>query len=89
MCQGSFNPKIRFLGQKVHFVAREQTDTKVNTEYTLSGFQECFLQPIIKDRSNNKPHAKDLLCITIADIFVARPKSISYYTFFNHMSIMY
>ena len=37
-------------------VAREQTprqtDTKVNTEDTLSGFQEFFLQPIIKDRSN-------------------------------------
>ena len=29
-----------------------QTDTKVNTEDTLSGFQEFFLQPIIKDRSN-------------------------------------
>ena len=30
-----------------------QTDTKVNTEDTLSGFQDFFLQPIIKDRSNN------------------------------------
>ena len=30
-----------------------QTYTKVNTEDTLSGFQEFFLQPIIKDRSNN------------------------------------
>ena len=29
-----------------------QTDTKVNKEGTLSGFQEFFLQPIIKDRSN-------------------------------------
>ena len=29
-----------------------QTDAKVNTEDTLSGFQEFFLQPIIKDRSN-------------------------------------
>ena len=28
-----------------------QTDTKVNTEDTLSGFQEFFLQTIIKDRS--------------------------------------
>ena len=24
----------------------------LNTEDTLSGFQECFLQPVIKDRSN-------------------------------------
>ena len=31
-----------------------QTDTKVNTEGTLSGFQDFFLQPIIKDRPNNK-----------------------------------
>ena len=29
-----------------------QTDTKVNTEGTLSGFQDFFLQPIIKDRPN-------------------------------------
>ena len=64
MSQGSLDPKIRFIGQKVCSVARVQTDrhtdtqtdrhtdTKVNTEDTLSGFQECFLQPIIKDRSN-------------------------------------
>ena len=42
MFQGSLDPKIRFLGQKVCSVAR--VHTKVNTE---------FLQPIIKDRSNN------------------------------------
>ena len=52
--QGSLNPKIRFLGQKVCPVARGQTDrrtdTKVITVGTLSGFQEFFLQPIIKDR---------------------------------------
>ena len=29
-----------------------QTDTKVNIEDTLSGFQHFFLQSIIKDRSN-------------------------------------
>ena len=56
MSQRSLNPKIRFLGQKVWPVAREQTDrrthTKVKTEGTLSGFQEVFLQPIIKDRPN-------------------------------------
>ena len=32
-----------------------QTDTKVATVGTLSGFQEFFLQPIIKDRPNNFP----------------------------------
>ena len=56
MFQGSLDPKIRFLGQKVSSVALvltdTQTDTKVNTEDTLSGFQEFFLQPIIKERSN-------------------------------------
>ena len=40
MSQGSFSPKIRFLGQKVCSVARGQTDTKVKTEDTLSGFQD-------------------------------------------------
>ena len=61
MSLGSFNPKIRFLGQKVCPVARlqthrhtdRQTHTKVITVGTLSGFQEFFLQPIIKDRPNN------------------------------------
>ena len=56
MSQGSLDPKIRFLGQKVcsvaHMQTDTQTDTKVITEDTLSGFQEFFLQPIIKDRSN-------------------------------------
>ena len=64
MSQGSFNPKIRFLGQKMCSAARLQTDTqtdtqthrqthtKVTTEGALSGFQEFFLQPIIKDRPN-------------------------------------
>ena len=46
MSQGSFDPKIRFIGQKVCSVARVQTDrqtyTKVNTEDTLSGFQAFF-----------------------------------------------
>ena len=61
MSQGSLNPKIRFLGQKVWPVARSRTDRqtdtqtdRVTTEGTLSGFQDFFLQPIIKDRPNNK-----------------------------------
>ena len=34
-----------------------QTDTKVNTEDTLSWFQDFFLQPIIMDQSN-KAHTQ-------------------------------
>ena len=64
MSQGSLNPKIRFLGQKMCSVARVRTDrhtdrqthTKVTTEGTLSGFQEFFLHPIIKDRPNKTPN---------------------------------
>ena len=59
MSQGSLNPKIRFLGQKVCPVARGQTDTqthtKVTTVGTLSGF---FLQPIIMDRPNIRVREK-------------------------------
>ena len=63
MSQGSFNPKNRFLCQKVCPVASGQTDTQTHTrarararesDYlgTLSEVQEFFLQPIIKDRPN-------------------------------------
>ena len=52
--QGSLNPKIRVLGQKVCPAARGRTDTQTDTHKSdyLSGFQEFFLQPIIKDRPN-------------------------------------
>ena len=51
MSQGSLDPKITFLCQKVCSVARVQTDTqthrhtdtKVNTEDTFSGFQDFLL----------------------------------------------
>ena len=73
MSQGSLDPKIRFLCQKVCSVARvqthRQTDTKVNTEDTHSGFQEFLLQPIIKDRSIYAKYA-------ISDLQVqCRPRS--------------
>ena len=59
MSQEPLDPKIRFLGRWVCPVARGQTDRntdpKVNTEDTLSGFQEFVLQHIIKDRSKNDP----------------------------------
>ena len=61
----SFNPKIRFLETD------GQTHTKVNTDGTLSGFQEFFLQPIIKDRSNKtvweSPKGSFLSVLFIAD----------------------
>ena len=56
MSQGSLNPKIRLLGQKVCPVAHSQTHRqthRVITEGILSGFQDLFLQPIIKVRPNN------------------------------------
>ena len=44
---------LRMISQEVIIQTHRQTDTKVNTEDTrLSGFQEFFLQPIIKNRSN-------------------------------------
>ena len=57
MSQGSFSPKIRVIGEKMFSVACSQTDTKVKTEDTLSGFQDFFQifhQPIIKERSNKR-----------------------------------
>ena len=53
--QELINPKISFLGQKVWPVARAWTDRQtdsVTTEGTLSGFQDVFLRPIIKNRPN-------------------------------------
>ena len=59
MSQGSFNPKIRFLGQKVCHVARVQPDTHTHeSDYCGHPFKVSgvFLQPIIKDRPNNCMH---------------------------------
>ena len=78
MFLGSLNPKIKFLGQKVCSVAREHTDrrtdrqihTKVTTVGTLSGVQDLFLQPIIKDRLNNQ----GILCWDIGPILDDRLK---------------
>ena len=45
MSQGSLNPKIRFLGQKVCPVARSQTHRqtdRVTTVGTLTGFHDFF-----------------------------------------------
>ena len=53
-------PKIRFLGEKIWPVARAHTDRhthRVTTVGTLSGFQDFFLQPIIKDWSNKHSNA--------------------------------
>ena len=57
MSQGSLNPKIRFLGQKVWPVARGQTDRRTDRRTRKwkqrAPFQEFFLQHIIKDRPKN------------------------------------
>ena len=41
----------------------KQTHTKVTTEGTLSGFQDFFLQPIIKDRPNDNNNMLDVFGI--------------------------
>ena len=43
MSQGSFNPKIRFLGQKVCPVARVQTDRRTHTKATTVGTFQGFM----------------------------------------------
>ena len=55
MSQRSFNPKIKFLDQKVCPVARAQTHRRTDRQsenrghpFRVSGI---FLQPIIKERS--------------------------------------
>ena len=60
MSQGSLNPKIRLLSQKVCPVSCLHTDGHTDTQThrmttvgTLSGFQDFILQPIIKDRPKN------------------------------------
>ena len=78
--QGWLNPKIRFLSQKLCPAARvqthtqRQTDTKVNTEDTLSGFQEFSFQPIIKDRSNIEKWASNLLSWPKSDRIISRTR---------------
>ena len=56
MSQGSLNPKIRFLGQIVCYVASAHTDTHTDRyESEKRGhpfrFHELFLPSIIKDAS--------------------------------------
>ena len=54
MSQGSFDPKIRFLCQKVWPVVRVRTDGRTDTKVTTVGtLSEFFLQPIIKGRPKN------------------------------------
>ena len=82
MSQGSFNPKIKFLGQKVYLIARLHTDRqtcmKVNTEDALSGFQEFFLQPIIKDRSNRFTNLLTPLATVECLFFAVLSKSVKH-----------
>ena len=66
------SPVYRFLAQKLLSVARvrrhrdteTQTDTKVTTVGTLSGFQEFFLQPIINDRPNIENPSQKLILLS-------------------------
>ena len=49
---------LRDYSTKNSLLTDRFTHTKVNTEDTLSGFQEFFIQPIMKNRSNNKHNAE-------------------------------
>ena len=77
MSQGSFNPKIRFLGQKVCSVSRIQTDTH-ESEYRGHPFRVSgiFLLPIsrIGPISNNfipsRNKRRQMLLITSSCPFV-------------------
>ena len=51
-----------------------RTDTKVNTEDTLSAFQEFFLQLIIKDRSNKN---NVYYCYQVQDIVYINDSEIA------------
>ena len=42
---------------------RTDTHTNVNTEDTVSGFQDLFLQPIIKDQSKNSVNVDKIFCL--------------------------
>ena len=68
MSQGSLNPKIWFLGQKVCPVSCLHTDghtDRVTTVGTLSGFQDFFLQPIINDRPNTRKSSLIYYCVYV------------------------
>ena len=56
MSQGSFNPKIRFLGQKVWPVACSQTVRRTDTQSDYWGhpFEFQDVGPILDDRLKEK-----------------------------------
>ena len=72
MSQGSLNPKIRFLGQKVWPVARGRTHTQTGSQtdrhesdyrghpFRVSG---VFPLPIIKDRPKNVHRVRHTACL--------------------------
>ena len=99
MSLGPFNPKIRFLGQKVCPVVHAQTDrhtrrhTPTDTQWILmtpfQGFRIFFLQPIIKDQCNNSEvYPKLLILPWITNfVFVLRFKNICFIS--RNMCIFY
>ena len=70
MSKGSLNPTIRFLSQKVCPVACVQRDMKVSTVGTLSGFQDFFLQSIIKDWPKNQNSGSSAIKIHNTIVFL-------------------
>ena len=75
MSQGSFNQKNRFLGQNVRLVARSQTH-RMTTDGTLSGFQDFYLHPIVKDRPNM--YKVKMICTACIRASILQPTRIKY-----------
>ena len=72
MSQGSFNPKLGFLGQKVCHVVYTRSYTKVTTVC----FQG-FLQPIIKDRPYRFLTAAPTVLLHVQDTFLEHVRGLN------------
>ena len=85
--QETFNPKIRFLDLCRPLTDR-QTDMKVNTEDTLSRFQEFFLNL----SSRNGPTCKEVTCneiLTSSSQLILKTNDIKVYRQMDNSSPRY
>ena len=78
-CPKDHSPKIRFLCQKVCSPRTKQRER--TWKQKTNGFQEFFLQPIIKDRSNYLAFKRNC-CHRVE-------KNADYVPWFDHMCVWY